>query len=707
MRKKKEVHKRLLKIMIYLMILTVNSVILCACQNKASDTDRNTKTNKKIQKASETVAESKTSRDGNFEINHIDSKETGKTYSQTIMIYMIGSDLESESASASLDLVEMMESKTDTTENNVLVYTGGAKKWWLDESLNNKNTILKLEGDSFAVLESEQEKNMGDAETLSEFINYGLENYQTDKYSLILWDHGGGPVLGYGIDELSEDILDLAELKQALEDSVGKNSKKLEWIGFDACIMNSMETAVVLSDYAGYMIASQETEPGWGWDYSFLSALSEKDMDGERLGAEIIDTYYEYSQNMFEEDPKYFADVMLSCIELDKIEELEQEFNDFFEKQNDSLSKKTFAAVTRKHNQVKEFASFSTMGGYGMFDLQNFVKALDEKKANSVIGKTSETVVYMRSNIQNANGISICFPYNSEEIYIESAVALNKQFGFSKNYTNYLKKFCEIKNGESISDSNTWDLSKAETFVGQITGNDNTIESGSDITLKLSKQQQRNFSYAEFIIIKKIEVSKGTAYSNVHHGVRTKLDKKGVLHAYFGDEVIYITEKGSEDEYIIPLVEDNSSNKTEQRYTVKASLSSGEFFADNRKTVVAKLQIVLNDQYPNGTIRRAVRMSESGIQMPDKQLVDVDDYNYILILDNGCKARLETRDDSGILMPFEEWEDSGTYTGIDLFIDNGLELRAHPIENPQDYFCMFYIYDTQGNCTVSDMLPLE
>ena len=34
-----------------------------------------------------------------------------------------------------------------------------------------------------------------------QLLNYGFDFFPADSYSLILWDHGGGPVLGYGVDE--------------------------------------------------------------------------------------------------------------------------------------------------------------------------------------------------------------------------------------------------------------------------------------------------------------------------------------------------------------------------------------------------------------------------------------------------------------------------------------------------------------------------
>lgn len=67
---------------------------------------------------------------------------------------------------------------------------------------------------------------MGNPNTLVDFINYAYKNYKAEKYSLILWDHGGGPIYGYGYDEYNKlDSLTLIELKDALEHSPFSDGK--------------------------------------------------------------------------------------------------------------------------------------------------------------------------------------------------------------------------------------------------------------------------------------------------------------------------------------------------------------------------------------------------------------------------------------------------------------------------------------------------
>lgn len=110
---------------------------------------------------------------------------------------------------------------------------------------------------------------MGNPATLSQFLRIGQSAFPADNYGLIFWNHGSGSVGGFGYDECYPDdrFLSLREIGEALESSRLSDNKKYAFIGFDACLMATLETASVLSPYADYMIASQELEPGGGWDY--------------------------------------------------------------------------------------------------------------------------------------------------------------------------------------------------------------------------------------------------------------------------------------------------------------------------------------------------------------------------------------------------------------------------------------------------------
>lgn len=184
----------------------------------------------------------------------------------TIMIYMVGSDLEAKGGAGTNDLDEIVKSGIDLDKNNVIIFAGGSKKWHNDTvSKNDELSVLKLTKDGFKRQKTMPSASMGEAQSLLDFLNYSYKNYSAENYALILWDHGDGPLIGYGKDMLFDnDSLTLAEMGEALKKSPFGKNKKLSWVGFDACLMSSAELAVVWADYADYLVASQEVEPAFG-----------------------------------------------------------------------------------------------------------------------------------------------------------------------------------------------------------------------------------------------------------------------------------------------------------------------------------------------------------------------------------------------------------------------------------------------------------
>lgn len=636
-------------------------------------------------------------------IDNIHFMETGKVYSQTIMIYMVGSDLETEGGAATSDIAEMLAAEFDSEMHNVLVLVGGAKNWQNEVLPGQKNILFRIANGQMEVLEETEAENMGAAETLSGFIRYGISNYETDKYGLILWDHGAGPVIGYGYDEIYEDVLELSELKEALEQSVGNTERKLEWIGFDACIMDNMEVADCISEYADYMVASQETEPGWGWYYDFLSILSQPDVNGQVLCACIAEYYYAFGQAVFEQYPQYYADLTMAVLDLGKVEELESALNDFFKGQAKRLDVEGFAKTSRKQRQAKSFASFSTNYDYGLLDLKSLVTALEAAEAQKVTEIIDEMLIYMRSNVKDANGISICCPCNTEEDYAEKYMKSNDMFGFAPDYTKYVRSYQAIKNGERILDA--WDVSKAKSGVSDLKDEDGK-KVGSDITLQLTKEQQKNFSHAKFMILgkasglKDADADSGDEYYMVHIGEDTELDKNGVLHAYYGDKVLYISDD-NQNKSLMLLLQDSSSD-SEKRYTFFTVLTWIDTETLDSKVTRVNIQLAVNDENPDGIIRNAFSAEEDNY-IPGKQLIDIQEYNYLSFISGIAK---ETRDENGKILPYGEWEDTGSSAYAEVAIDS-MQIEAKEIEDPENYFCMFYIYDAQGNRTVSELVPLK
>ena len=133
----------------------------------------------------------------------------------TVLVYICGTDLESESGEASGDIREMASSGIGNSDRaTVLIATGGATEWQRYNISSRNVQYYRLEAGQPKLIQDAGRMNMGEANTLSSFLRFGIAAAPAKRYVLILWDHGGGPVHGVCYDEnYQEDHLTLAELK--------------------------------------------------------------------------------------------------------------------------------------------------------------------------------------------------------------------------------------------------------------------------------------------------------------------------------------------------------------------------------------------------------------------------------------------------------------------------------------------------------------
>ena len=296
------------------------------------------------------------------------------------MVYMTGSDLEERYGSASADLKEMMDSGLDYDQTNLIVYTGGARKWNMGISSASNNVLdMSLPDDQRRVAATEKNSDMGSPDTLTEFLNYTADHYPADHYALIFWDHGGGSIYGYGKDTLYKgDSLLLREMKQAMDDSAfAKGGRcRLDWVGFDACLMATLENAVVWKDYTDYMVASEELESGDGWDYSFLSLFNEEDPDTLTLCKGIVDAFASYYEEKRTES--FHPDITLSVMDLSKVNSTLDALDDLTGEMSEDVSGMTYADIVRAHSSTKTFGLLGDERGttFDLLDVRDLADQL-------------------------------------------------------------------------------------------------------------------------------------------------------------------------------------------------------------------------------------------------------------------------------------------------------------------------------------------
>ena len=357
----------------------------------------------------------------------------------TIMIYMNGSDLESDFGLATDDLAEMLDSGLKSRNANVIILTGGTYRWMNDAIPEYECIIWELADDWLNEIESMGKVDMGNPATLRDFIKFGLTNYPAEKFGLIMWDHGGGSIAGFGHDEnFNDSSLSLADMQQAFEEA-GLREQKFEFLGFDACLMATVEMAVLASDYAKVLIASEDLEPGEGWDYHFLSALNKKPrMSGVELGKIIVDTFIDF----FGEDSDEI--LTLSVVDLARVGPVMAAMGELMAMASEEIEIE-FHTLAHRRAITKTFGEGSPRDNYAdMVDIGDMALQLYDlfpQEAEAVLQALENCVVYNRHNSDiDLWGLSTFYIYGGKSQGVPS-MATYTALDMDKNYTAYLHEF--------------------------------------------------------------------------------------------------------------------------------------------------------------------------------------------------------------------------------------------------------------------------
>ena len=352
----------------------------------------------------------------------------------TLMIYLVGTDLESEDGAASADLREMLAA-TLGDKVNLLVQTGGTRLWQAGGLSNGKVQRWLIRDGEMTLLQDLGRVNMGQASTLADFLSFGAEHYPANRYGLIMWDHGGGAVFGFGWDELfDDDNLGLDELVAALS----RANLKFDFIGFDACLMASLEVALLLEPYADYLISSQETEPGSGWYYTdFLNMLGQNSsLSTFELGRGIIDSFSSHAA----------ASDTLSLVALNEADNVYQRLNEYLGRAAARLDR-DFASISAGLSRTTSFAD----GYYDLFDIVDVTNNCDLRGREALVEAVESAVKYRNScALLGVYGLSLYFPYAYLDDY-ETARRLLPKLGFGGEIYRFYDSFVSVmSHGQSF-----------------------------------------------------------------------------------------------------------------------------------------------------------------------------------------------------------------------------------------------------------------
>lgn len=606
---------------------------------------------------------------------------------EVVMVYMVGSDLESEGGMATADIEEMQYSGFDEDEMTVLICTGGTSHWWTEEIPNDSCTVFEVKQDGLKEVYSLGEEDMAEPSTLSDFVNFAYQSYPAEDYGLVLWNHGGGAILGYGADEkYNYDTLSMPELNEALADTwMADDGKKFAWVGFDACLMGMIEVADVLSGYSEYMIASEEMEAGDGWNYEFLGAMS----DGACYGGEdaaqcILDSYGSY----YEENYKHVPEYTLSCMDLSKTDAVIEKLDNFVAVAENELKEGGYSKIAKIRDQTKTFGKVSENTFYDTVDLYDLCEKMETfypTEAQELKTAISDCVVAQESNVPLTHGMAIYFPYENKQ-YVEKWLDIYSETGFSRNYVGFVKNFTATLSGQPISD---WDMSETAP-------EEDEAEPG-EYYVQLTEEQTNNLGHADYQLWAEDDGYPGT-YILWMLSSDVSLSSDHKLSTNFNGKRFYLVDSSGEEIACCAL--EIESGDGYKKYEVPLMLWRNG--ADYPENVYAHIRV--DEAHPDGElIGFYSEIDTDSTLFPTKNQVTLNPGDEVCAY---LFARKIGFNEDGSVTPFDEWE-SNSGVGEWLTLSDDYTVRMQTPEEITNYCCLFRITDTQGNQYYTNPIYIE
>lgn len=359
--------------------------------------------------------------------------------------YLCGTDLESEEGLATMNIGDAFEGAElgEYPENvTFVIEAGGCERWHNGNFSSDCLTRMVSHGQDYEVVERPDSANMGESDTFADFLKFCNDNYPADHKMVLFWNHGGGTLEGACNDELYDwDALELDEMYEAFANTctLSPDNPPYDIVGFDCCLMSTLDVANVLSDVAKYMVASEESEPGNGWDYyTWAGTLSDNPkISPEEFGRIICESYINLCNECEPEN-----NATLALLDLSRIQPVLDAY--------DAVGLSAIKLTTKDNYFYTDFAR--TVGitkGFGddsewseptyLVDLGDFADKIKGRvpEAADLRAALDNMVIYnaLGPRAGNATGLSFCYTAGADEEDIRKFLQLGAGSSFKYFYS--------------------------------------------------------------------------------------------------------------------------------------------------------------------------------------------------------------------------------------------------------------------------------
>jgi len=594
------------------------------------------------------------------------TKLSSKT--KTMMLYMVGSDLESNSGQASYNLYDLLNSKLDLENINIVIYAGGSSNWYTDEISKEETSIYQVKNNKIVKVEERDITNMGTSESLEYFLNYVYDNYKTDEYYLTFWNHGAG-LNGVEFDELSNDNITLSELDKGLKNSnFNKNNIKFDLVIFATCLMGNLETMNIMSNYANYMVASQDI----GYvsplikHYKYLDRITGNSTPIE-IGKKYIDLYVNDSEI------NYDFNITMSLVDLNKVKILIQELDNYIE-MLDVNNKNDFIQLAKIRNDLYEYQKDDDR--YDLVDLLQLVKNMGSVNVSNqnLVNAIKSSIVYNYSNDGNSNGIAIYFPETMDYRKVYNEIE------FSKSYEKFVNDYLNIYTGEK-----SFSMAINEKIVNEI---DNKF------SLQLTEEENNYYKKSNFMVFKQLEDG---YYLPVITSNNTNKDNNGLITTNFNYKTIASVNKTNGEIANLTLIE----VATYEDYTIYSTpISLQDISSDNIeewKIINASLKLKV---YNTGKID-IIGIHATNENMGNGTILNLEDYTSITFYNLTYKIT----DSNGNFN--NEFESNPEKSLVEFKISEGFEIKEIELDKDENYVGVIRVKDLYDDVYYTDLIGLN
>ena len=331
----------------------------------------------------------------------------------------------------------------------------------------NTKIISETIDDQGAVIPPSKEIDSGDPVVAAKFVDYITKNFPAEHTLHAIWNHGNGIFRGgvnspeflaggsffdtvvgdfprgrgsnsrlFGMDDNGSEM-HLSDVATFMAPALRNQGKPIDIAGFDACLMQHIETAYQYKGFANILVASEELEPGKGWDYKgFIGPLAKNpNMSAPELAKVMVDSYKaSYSGGSAGNGTATLAAVDINAV-----------VNTFVPALNAFAAETKAALPAAKADIDKARNATQVFYNRDAADLGDFLKKYKGGPAadalRNAIGRTVIAEGHVGAKVAGATGIQVYFPTATMSVKNSYDDAKFLTFAETKGWSGFLHAF--------------------------------------------------------------------------------------------------------------------------------------------------------------------------------------------------------------------------------------------------------------------------